>query len=209
MIHAIVLFICLILQSCGDLSGDNGGDTFETKYEKINNIKNHIKLISPSISNSLDPSTAHQYTYQLSNQRRLLVKLIGFDGIQADAIVNDENKAYVVIKLKNYNLGDENEISICPLTTNWAINATWEYYLRHRFSSRQWITPGGDYAVDSCLQGELKDGNSLYFTINDWILNYRNSITSNHGFLIKATKDLEIFGDAHPVNSPHFRWFTK
>lgn len=203
------MFILILSQSCGDLYQETDDDIIETKYEKINNIKNHIKLISPSITNSIDPATAHQYSYRLNKSSRLLVKLIGYNEKQADAIVNDENKAYIVLKIKNYVAEDEKHIKICPLTSNWAINATWDYYLRHRFSSRRWRNAGGDFAEDSCLEGTLQTDNALYFEVNDWILNYRNSITENFGFIVTASKNIEIYGDAHPNYSPQFRWFTK
>jgi hypothetical protein len=205
----ILIFFSIFVQSCGEIISDENGDPIQTKYEVVNNIKNHVKLISPPITNALDSSTVHQREYELSAKRRLLVKLVGFNDKQTDAIINDESDAVVVLTLKSSESWSSTDMSICPLTRSWAINATWNYYLRHRFSSRQWEQPGGDIDEDSCIQGELKEDNKVHFVINDWILNYQNSAQGNFGFAVRVSKQLKIYGDSHHSHSPQYRWYIR
>ena len=102
----------------------------------------------------------------------------------------------------------------CPLNKNWAINATWSYYLHHRFVSRSWERPGGDFNPQACVQASTPaakrdfepDPEALYFLINDWILKFRATGSNNYGFIIMADESLQIYGDAHSSDGPQFRW---
>lgn len=114
--------------------------------EEIISVSNHVKLISPTISNSMEAGTYQQSIYNLSQNTRILIKLVGLKDAQADAVINDSREVHVV--LREAEQGNDltyykDNLKICPLTTNWAINATWNYSFRHKFSSKKWVSPGG------------------------------------------------------------------
>ncbi|MGB0453214.1 MAG: hypothetical protein ACPGJV_05825 [Bacteriovoracaceae bacterium] len=131
----LLVAIALTLVSCGEDFNTDPADQNKVLFEKLSNVNKHVKLISPSITRSLDPSAFSERIYTIGHERRLLMKLVGLKDVQGEAVVNSENDAHIVIRPvegHGKTLAEfETTLKICPLTQNWAVNATWEYYFLH------------------------------------------------------------------------------
>ena len=186
----MILMFVSSLVGCGDGLIKNNKTYIGS--EEIISVSNHVKLISPTISNSMEAGTYQQSIYNLSQNTRILIKLVGLKDAQADAVINDSREVHVV--LREAEQGNDltyykDNLKICPLTTNWAVNATWNYSFRHKFSSKNGLALG-DFDLDGCITPEepaddhLKNNGNIYFKINDWFFSYRNAVENNFGFVV-------------------------
>src|SRR6185295_17632480 len=118
---------------------------------------NVVKRINPSVTDAQDASMWQQASYPLGPQDHLLLRFDELKG-RADAVLaDDDNRVQVRITV----IGDAvavqtavDSVSICPLTHDFMMFATWlsASQFGHEW---KWAHEGGDYDDEGCKKGAV------------------------------------------------------
>lgn len=216
---ALAFMASLSLIGCG--MSLHPGSAFQTPQVEKMRTTDETKLIVNGLSDGNNPATYMQPSYTLNGERRLLLKRTDFLTNADKIIVVNGGKVVLRVTLIDQ-LANERAIeslSLCPLTTDWMLLATWDR--AHPFSKRGlWRRAGGDYDEASCVhpvaenplpKTELaKDTDvapaHLYFDVSEWFLDYAQGRGVDLGFVLKTGIELEIYGDASGPYSPRIYW---
>jgi hypothetical protein len=166
-----------------------------------------VKLISPEITDGYDPTTYVQDQYTLDHERRLLLR---FDGMKSstDSIqAGGPNKILLLISLASAVSATEAQkvLSVCPITKNWMMLATWNHAAPFGDSS-QWQNPGGDYDSKGCVKAGEREGQTLKFDVTQWFLNYLQARRVNYGLILVSDQSVVVLGENSGALSPRFIW---
>jgi hypothetical protein len=167
-----------------------------------------VKEINPSITDGDDASSLLQTQYSVSTQSRLLLR---YEELldKADQVsrasgntVNIDLNATTAAAAQSA----QPVLSLCPLTRNWMMLATWSMAYPMG-SSGDWQTLGGDYDVADCITPTVS-GTDLDFDVTAWFLNYVSGRSLNNGLILISTQTtpIVIVGDADVTNGPKIRW---
>ena len=203
------------MQSCGgDMSSSDDASNDSLYKQKL--YANGVKLISKNISDPRDKRTFQQANYTIGPSSRLLTRLEGMNDRAGRAVVDGDKRMYMAVSSDDFKVNKSNlaaQVSICPLTTNWMMLATWNK--AHPFPTKgsKWKNAGGDIAQVDCVTADVsypdQEDDTLYFDISDWYIFYVKSRSRNFGLMIKATTDVVIFGDENSMKGPRFIWESR
>lgn len=206
----IMLLAIILFQSCGDGSFESSSSG-ETSEKKV--YAGGVKLIDSSIDDPRDPRTMQQSSYTLSSNRRLLTRLEGMSGRSERAVVNGDQRMYLVLSSEAFieqRATFETAIEICPMTSNWMMLATWNRAHPFPTSRGEWENRGGDFSKSDCVTADTSyenpNNDALYFDISDWYIFYVRSRDRNYGLMIKSELEVVVYGDEDSLRAPHFIW---
>ncbi|NDF15675.1 hypothetical protein EB061_10190, partial [bacterium] len=199
--HLALPLIGLLVQSCAMPLDGTRVDTPQS-YSM-----DGVKLISPQIQRGDDPSTFGQNHYTLSPTQRLLLRFESLSSKVAAIQVSGGKKVeFEVTPTDPAQLESAKaSLSLCPLTQNWMMLATWEN--AHPFGNNgQWSTAGGDYEPLGCVRAARTEGDSLFFDITRWVIDYPRGRNENFGQLLLSDSNQQIFGEKSGSHSPRIHW---
>ncbi len=202
----ITIISIIIFASCGEITKIDADGNLVTIQETYS--MDGLKYISRNIQDSRDDKTFLQSFYKIDKESRLLMRLEKLDNFDNGAIIDDEHKMHLAIKVTADLEDAKNNLLLCPLKRNWMMLATWEY--AHPFPGQgQWATRGGDYEESLCLKhdedNDQYDTSYLYFDVSSWYISQRTT-SNNYGFVLKTDFSYTIHGDAATSFMPSLKW---
>jgi hypothetical protein len=167
-----------------------------------------VKLIDAGITDGYDKAIYTQEQYALQpGQSRLLLRFNSMNS-KVDQIRTDgNNKVVLEISLPTdaEATAAKQSISVCPVSKNWMMLATWENASPFSDTDR-WNTPGGDYKESECVHAYDQIGSSLKFDVTPWFVNYLQARRVNYGLILVADHACTIIGEASGAFSPRLTW---
>ncbi len=181
------------------------GYRFQPPIETMKLSMDAVKLIARGEERGDLDAFFNQDHYDISNERRLLLRFESLDAEVDKISVEGGKKVWVEINV--YRDADipivlEN-LKLCPVTRSWMMLATWTH--GHPFGKNgRWESEGGDYDLAGCLLGELKEGSphTLHFDATQWFINYPRARRENYGFLLISEKELSVQGEQAGTSAP-------
>jgi hypothetical protein len=195
----LMAITALTLTGCGDmrLGGDFPTETHEYTMEGT-------KLIATGIDDGRNETTMQQPEYQLSQERRLLLRFNDLDSHVSKIKVGGENKVELQVTLA----GDVDPVAgkeileACPITRQWSMLATWNAVS----PTGGWSRAGGDHDSAGCFKPYKAEDKTLYFDASRWFIDYPRGRKVNHGLMLKASSPITVVGDVSGSYSPRLKW---
>jgi hypothetical protein len=197
----------VLATGCAPLSSGMYGDP---EPKPVIHAFNAVKRITPSVTNPQDESMWLQSSYPLGPSDHLLLRFNELKG-KADAVRTDgDNKVQVQITV----IGDAadvqaavDSVSVCPLTHDFMMYATWTAASQwgHEW---KWNHEGGDYDEVGCKKGEISktDPQSIVFPVTQWFIDYAKAKGVNFGQILISSRPVTIAGNNSGSGYPRLLW---
>ena len=168
-----------------------------------------VKSISSNQPDGTDPSTMLQTSYSVSSQSRILLRLEDLLSKVTSVSLASGNTINVDVFVNNTSDGPaaQTAFSLCPLTKNWMMLATW-FKAYPMGSTGIWQASGGDFDSSGCMKPVTLSGTQVTFDVKTWFVNYVQGRGVNNGLVLisSSTSPLVVRGDSDPAYSPRIRW---
>lgn len=223
----VILVSSLLLFSCGDDHSRR-----EVPTEDVIKVLEGVKYITPSISLGTDERSLNQFTHSIDDSGRLLLR---FESLESHLEkLSAGGKLFLILTLPNSESREKaiESFSVCPLTKDWMMLATWTHANPYRSKGGRWSTPGGDFQPQECIRAlkisgrseESKSGDSgvvnpnliaictdpqkVCFDLSRWLQIYVKEQNVNYGFILSsaANQAIPIFGGGSGANRPRVFW---
>lgn len=208
MKYFLLISLSLLALSCEYSEWRDPNNVTLTSVKKY--AADEVKFISSSIKSPNDSLSLKQYDYDISPSSRLLIRLGSLRSIAKEVL--DEQA--ILLRVTPHSSSDyttaQQNLKLCPVTTNWMMYATWNE--AHPYRQGQWQSVGGDYDSHECLEALpstsdllqnsdersfCQDQNHLCFDIREHVKSYVRSRNLNNGWiLISPHAIIAIAGDA-------------
>jgi hypothetical protein len=201
----------LILATFAALTAGCDLKTLETQGSadpvEVSHSIDSVKLISPAITASTDPSTFLQPRYAVSDDHRLLLRFEKLKDFK-DGVLTQGKKVELKLTLPSDNeaAAAVDELRICFMTRTWMQRATWWRWQPWGGDAGRWNREGGDFG--DCVKPAPVQGSELRFDVTAWFLQYPGDYGTNYGFILIGPPGapVTVLGESSTPGSPKMVW---
>ncbi|MBI3558570.1 MAG: hypothetical protein HY074_20055 [Deltaproteobacteria bacterium] len=196
---SVVFSLILVVLAAGCSKGESDAKTSQQfSFDGV-------KLISPAIAKNNDSSSTGQGSYQLSTDRRLLIRFESLSQHVGGISVNEKNRveAQVTVTGDTDATAARSALKVCPILKQWMMLATWDY--GHPFGDDgKWSQGGGDFDGEGCVRATKEDAaiKTLTFDVSRWFTDYVRGRSQNYGLVVVAATPVVVLGENSGANSP-------
>ena len=192
----LIGMVIIFLSGCGKYNRGIGTDTNDYAIDAV-------KSISKSSGAKNDQGSYRQVSYELNQERSLLMRLEDLLSREHSIAALDPSGVTIEVTLLS---GEINSLKLCPLTTPWMMLATWTQ--AHPFGGEgKWRREGGDYNLSDCMSPVVgSKPNRAKFVITQWFLDYPRARRENAGWILISDKRVTISGDKSATEYPRISY---